>query len=440
VTPANLPRITYLTAGAAGMFCGSCMNDNTLARALLGLGVDVQLVPMYTPIRTDEEDVSGEKVFFGGINVYLQQRIPLFRFIPRVLDRVLDRPSLLRWATSRGIQTDPKELGALTVSMLRGTAGSQRKEVRRLCSYLAEHSPPDVLVLTNALVAGCVPELKSTLKCPVLVTLQGDDIFLDSLPEPFKSHAFNEIRRLSLDIDGFLAHSRYYAEFMADYLDLPAKKFHQVLLGIDVRDFSGPEWVDTPTDAPTDLKIGYLARIAPEKGLHNLVDAFIQLKRLPHTESTQLVIAGWLGEHNRSYAEQQLQKLQAAELGDSVEMITSVDRRQKLEMLQQIDILSVPTSYREPKGLYVLEAMAAGVPVVQPAHGAFPELIEATGGGRLVPPEDPQQLTAALHELLIDHAQRQQLARRGRTAVHQHRNATAMAKSLLEVVDVIRRC
>jgi glycosyltransferase involved in cell wall biosynthesis len=293
-------------------------------------------------------------------------------------------------------------------------------------------------VLSNALVAGCVPELKSTLKCPVLVTLQGDDIFLDSLPEPYKSRAFEEIRRLSHEIDGFLTHSRYYAEFMADYLDLPPEKFHQVLLGIDVRDFSGPKWTK-PQHEPADLKIGYLARIAPEKGLHNLVDAFIQLKRLPHTESTRLVIAGWLGEHNRAYAEQQLQKLRAAELGDSVDMIESVDRQQKLEMLQQIDLLSVPTSYREPKGLYVLEALAAGVPAVQPAHGAFPELIEATGGGRLVPPEDPQQLTAALHELLIDHTQRQQLGHRGRTAVHQHRNATAMAKSLLEVVDLVRR-
>jgi glycosyltransferase involved in cell wall biosynthesis len=411
------------------------MNDNTMARGLLGLGVDVQLIPMYTPIRTDEDDVSGKQVFFGGINVYLQQRLSLFRIVPRALDRILDWPALLRWATSRGIKTDPKQLGALTVSMLRGTRGSQRKEVLRLCSYLAHHSPPDVLVLTNALVAGCVPELKSRLRCRVLVTLQGDDIFLDSLPEPYKSQAFAEIHRLADHVDGFVTHSQYYADFMAPYLDLPANKFHRVLLGIDVRDFSGPQWERSASAEPGPLSIGYLARIAPEKGLHHLVDAFLQLKQMPQTEDTRLVIAGWLGEHNRPYADQQLEKLRKGGAGDAVQMFTSVDRRQKLELLRQIDLLSVPTTYREPKGIYVLEALAAGVPVVQPAHGAFPELLQDTGGGKLVPPEDPQQLAIALHQLLVDHRERSQLAAAGRTAVHQQHNAVAMAKSLLDVID-----
>ncbi len=296
------------------MYCGSCMHDNTLARALTRLGVDVQLVPMYTPIRTDEDDVSGDRVFFGGINVYLQQRFPLFRFVPRLLDRFLDRPSLLRWATSRGIQTDARQLGALTVSMLRGAHGFQRKEVRRLCRLpVSRIRPPDVVVLTNALVAGCVPQLKSTLKCPVFVTLQGDDIFLDSLPEPYKSQALTQICQLSDDIDGFLVHSRYYADHMAQYLDLAPEKLHQVLLGIDVSDFgTGPRGrqlrvsdrstetgplpsladprqenklarnpgtaADGESAEPRSrpLQVGYLARIAPEKGLHILVDAFIQ--------------------------------------------------------------------------------------------------------------------------------------------------------------------
>jgi glycosyltransferase involved in cell wall biosynthesis len=438
VSPSDLPKITYLTAGAAGMYCGSCMNDNTVARGLISLGVDVQLVPMYTPIRTDEDDVSGQQVFFGGINVFLQQRIPLFRFVPRALDRILDWPRLLQWATSRGIKTDPKQLGALTVSMLRGTRGSQRKEVHRLCSFLADHGPPDVLVLTNALVAGCVPELKSKLQCPVLVTLQGDDIFLDSLPEPYQSQAFAEIRRLADEIDGFLTHSRYYADYMADYLDLSARKFHQVLLGIDVRDFAGPEWNPSATKPPRPLNIGYLARIAPEKGLHNLVDAFLQLKQMPAAENTRLTIAGWLGEHNRPYADQQLEKLRNAGVERSVELFTSIDRTQKLQILQQIDILSVPTAYREPKGIYVLEALAAGVPVVEPAHGAFPELLQATGGGRLVPPEDPQQLAMTLHQLIVNDQERFQLATTGRAAVHQQRNAAAMARSLLDVIDRLR--
>ena len=147
-------RITYLTAGAAGMYCGSCMHDNTLARALTQLGVDVQLVPMYTPIRTDEEDVTIDRVFFGGINVYLQQRIGLFRYLPKALDRLLDSPALLRWIGSRGVETSAAQLGELTLSMLRGSAGFQRKEVQRLCQWLTRDPRPDLLVLTNVLVAG----------------------------------------------------------------------------------------------------------------------------------------------------------------------------------------------------------------------------------------------------------------------------------------------
>ena len=133
-------RIAYLTAGAAGMYCGSCLHDNTLARELIRQGVDVQLVPLYTPIQTDEQDVTIDQVFFGGMNVYLQQHVGLFRRLPKWLDRVLDRPGLLRWIGSRGMETSAEQLGELTVSMLRGSAGFQRKEVQRLCQWLA--TPP----------------------------------------------------------------------------------------------------------------------------------------------------------------------------------------------------------------------------------------------------------------------------------------------------------
>jgi len=96
-------RITYLTAGAAGMYCGTCLQDNTLAAALRARGCDVLLVPLYTPIRTDETDVSLDRVFYGGINVYLQQKSALFRHTPWLFDRLLDLPALLRWATGRAV-------------------------------------------------------------------------------------------------------------------------------------------------------------------------------------------------------------------------------------------------------------------------------------------------------------------------------------------------
>ena len=104
-------KIVYLTSGAGGMFCGSCMNDNALARALIALGHDVQLVPLYTPIRTDGQDMSTGRIFYGGINMYLQQKVPFFRWLPRWMDRALDQPWLVRWATSHGVKTTAKDLG-----------------------------------------------------------------------------------------------------------------------------------------------------------------------------------------------------------------------------------------------------------------------------------------------------------------------------------------
>jgi glycosyltransferase involved in cell wall biosynthesis len=424
-------RIIYLTAGAAGMYCGSCMHDNTLAAALTRLGADIQLIPVYTPIRTDETDVSVDRVFLGGINVYLQQRFRLFRYLPAVLDRVLSRPWLLRWATSQASDVSLDALGALTVSMLQGLQGFQRKEVRQLCQWLATSVRPDVVVLSNVLIGGCIPEIKRALHVPVLVTLQGDDVFLDSLPAPHQARAIAEIRRLTAEVDGFLVHSQYYADFMAGYLGITPEKLQRVPLGIDTRDF--PTASGTEPDGPPT--VGYLARLAPEKGLHVLVEAFQRLRTLPGTEHARLRVAGWLGNSQREYAAAQWRTLQDAGLGDAFQYDGSVDRAGKLEFLRQLHVVSVPTTYQDPKGLFVLEALAAGVPVVQPAHGAFPELIAATGGGRLTTPDDPQALATTLHALLTDGQQRRALGAAGQRAVHERFHAEAMARATLDVLQ-----
>ncbi len=412
------------------------MHDNTLARALGQHGVDIQLVPLYTPIRTDEDDVSIDQVFFGGINVYLQQKIPLFRHLPRLVDRFLDTPGLLKWATAGVGDTDPNQMGGLMVSMLRGTSGYQRKEVLRLCSWLASTVRPNVVTLSNMMIAGCVPEIKRQLDAAVLVTLQGDDIFLDELREPFKSQVFDEIRRLVDHVDGFIVNSQYYADFMAQYFGIPGEKFHIVPLGIDTADYQRFVDVDLKAErGERPLTVGYLARLDPAKGLHVLVDAFIELRRRAGMEETQLRIAGWVSKKGHDYAEQQFNKLREAGLADAYHFDGEVDRAAKLELLANIDVLSVPSIYHDPKGLYVLEALAAGVPVVQPNHGAFPELIETIQGGHLVEPENPQALADRLHQMLADDDGRYQLAHAGRQIVHQQRNATKMAESMLVIYE-----
>ena len=422
------PTIAYLTAGGAGMFCGSCMRDNTLAAALTRLGCDVQLIPLYTPIRTDEEDVSIDRVFFGGVNVYLQQSVPLFRYLPGFLVRWLDHPRLLGGVGRLGIKTSGRQLGALAVSVLRGEHGRQRGEVFRLAEWLAAQVRPQLINLSNLLIAGCVPTLKRMINAPVLVTLQGDDLFVDELPEPYRSQALAELRRLAAEVDGFLVFSQYYAEFMADCLQASLDRFHIVPMGIQLDDY----YAMTRIEGERPPTIGYLARLCRAKGLHLLADAYLRLRQMPGGERARLRVAGWLPPTERAFAQAEFDKLRAA-AGDHFQYVGQLERAAKLDFLRSIDVLSVPTVYREPKGIFVLEALASGVPVVQPAHGAFPELLAATGGGRLVPPGDAEALARALHELLVDHSARLALGLAGRQRVLSDFGAERMAAATLEV-------
>jgi glycosyltransferase involved in cell wall biosynthesis len=440
-------RITYITAGAAGMFCGSCMHDNTLVAALCRQGHDALLVPTYTPIRTDEEDVSQKRVFFGGINVYLQQKFWLFRHTPWLLDRLLDVPGLLRWVSRFAMKTQAEELAELTVSMLKGEHGRQRKEVDKIVRWLAGEVRPEVVNLTNALLSGMVHELKRHLKVPVLCSLQGDDIYLESLPEPARTECLNLIRDHCREMDGFVATSAYYADFMSGYFSIPRERIHVVHPGLNLHGHGddrelGRGQETTPERAQLGrgllttpqrgdgrpFTIGYFARICPEKGLHVLTEAFRRLRRMPGVPACKLRVSGWLGEQNRPYFEKLLKELDAAGLGGEVEHVESPDHASKVRFLQSLDVLSVPTTYREPKGLYVLEALANGVPVVQPRHGSFPELIDATGGGLLVNPDDPDDLAGGLRQLLDDPARRDELGRRGKAAVHERFHADRMAR------------
>ncbi len=425
-------RIVYLTAGAAGMYCGSCLHDNALAKALLELGHDALLVPTYTPILTDETSFSSDRLFYGGLNVYLQQASALFRYLPNWADGFLSSPKLVGWVASRAMGTSAKNLGAMTVSMLKGMHGRQRKEVRRLCAWLKTQQP-DAVVFSNLLIAGSLPEIKQQLGCTVAVTLQGDDIFYDGLDEPYREQALTELRKLAKHVDKFIVHSRDYGRRMQDLLGLDPQTIAVNPLSIDTADFMSLTPALIPDSHPPT--IGYLARLAPEKGLDRLVDAFIELHRTNRIPSTQLAIAGWLGKQHESYWQTQQEKLVAAGLADHYRYYGSVDRAAKLKFLQSIDVLSVPAPYRDPKGLFVLEALAAGVPYVQPAHGAFPELHEHHNGGFLFDPESPSELADRLAEVLADRAATRALGLAARQRVLENATTRQAAQRLVEILQ-----
>ncbi|MDX1388976.1 MAG: glycosyltransferase family 4 protein [Acidobacteriota bacterium] len=420
-------RAAYITAGAAGMYCGSCLHDNTLAAALQRQGHDIALIPTYTPIRTDETDVSIDRVFYGALNVYLEQKIPMLRKAPRSLGRFLDAKPLLNWISRIGASTDPHALGELTLSVLQGEDGKQRQELEELVAWLRDDYRPQIVHITNSMFLGTAHRIKEQLGVPVLCTVQGEDIFLEELPEPIRTRVHDKLREKAADVDGFVSTSRAYAEYMANYLEIPAEKIHHLRLGLHLEGHGEAE----PNRDESPFVIGYLARICPEKGLHLLTEAFRQLAEKKGKDRVLLRIAGWLGARDRKYFDALLAQVRSWGLDDRVEHVGEVDREGKIAFLQSLHVLSVPTVYRDPKGLFVLEALANGVPVVQPRHGAFPEMIEATGGGVLVEPGYTPAIAEVLEALMDDPERREALGRAGKAAVHAEWNDEVLARATL---------
>lgn len=411
------------------MLCGSCLRDNALAAALTQKGHEVALIPTYTPLRTDEVNVSIERIFYNGINVYLQQKFPLFRNGGAFLEKLFDNPGLIKLVSRFGTSTNARELGELTVSVLQGEEGNQRKELHKLVAWLRDSYRPEIVQITNSMFLGLAREIKKALNVPVLCVMQGEDIFLEDLIEPYKSRARAVIRERAKDVEGFIATSDYYARFMSGYLGVPSSRIHTVRLGINM-DGHGILSNNIPERPFT---IGYLARICPEKGLHLLVEAFLDLARRVGPEEVRLKVAGYLGKRNETYFENIKRQIKTWKLDHVFEYAGEINREEKIIFLNSLHVLSVPTPYKEPKGLFLLEALANGIPAVQPAHGAFPEILEITGGGVLVDPNSPEALAEGLYELMNDSERRRKLGQQGRESVHRDFTDKKMAEETLAV-------
>jgi glycosyltransferase involved in cell wall biosynthesis len=426
-------RIVSIVAGAGSMYCGACLHASTLAAALRRAGEDALIVPAYAPVRieeTEEEGLSTGRVAFGGLNVYLQEKSALARHTPWFLDRLLDHPILLRWLGRFGGSTRPESLGPLCVSMLQGEEGRQRKELRKLIDWLQRELRPDVVHLSTALLVGMAGPIARALGVPVLSTLSGEDSFVDRLPEPYASQARASLGRGCRELAALVALNRYYADFMAEYLDVPRERICVVEPGLNLTGHRAVLQSPTPTEerrsaGPT---IGFLARVCPDKGLHVLAEAFALLCE---KGSPRLVAAGYLADADPPYLAEIKSRLAARGLADRFEYRGCLERNEKIAFLQSLDLICLPGALPESKGLPVLEAWANGVPVVVSDHGAMAELVRDTGGGLLVTPGDAPALAAAIEELMRSPARAAELGRRGQMAVHSRYHAERMAQDTI---------
>jgi len=431
-------HLVQITPGAGAMYCGNCFRDNALVRELRHLGHEVTMVPLYLPLTLDETDESaGTPIFFGGISVYLEQKSSLFQRAPHWLRRMLASRKLLAWAGARAAKTKAAEVGDMMLSMLRGEEGRQARELDELIAWLKTQSPPEVVCLSNALLVGLTRKLKAELRTKVIVTLQGEDAFLDGLPDSHREAAWQLLRERAADVDHFIAPTRYFADLMTRRLQLPPDKVSVVYNGISLDGYDGSS-LKPKVQGQKAPVLGYLARMCKEKGLDTLVEAFIVLKQRGTVPRLKLQIGGSCGPGDEPFVQSLRKRLAAAGYIGEVAFLPNLARAEKIDFLQGLTVFSVPALYGEAFGLYLIEAWAAGVPVVQPWHAAFPELVAATGGGLISEP-DPKSLADKLEELLLHPEQARALGTAGATAVRTRFTTAAMAQETLRVFEIVNR-
>jgi glycosyltransferase involved in cell wall biosynthesis len=430
-------RIVHITPGSGDNFyCENCLRDAALVKALRRLEHDVLMVPLYLPLQIDKiEPVTNAPLFFGGVNVYLQQKLALFRWTPRWIDRLFDSHGLLEWAGRKAGMTSAQDLGATTISMLQGEHGRQVKELDRFVDWLCTDEPkPDVVCLSNILLAGLARRIKDRLGVPVVCLLQDEDGFLDGLPPSHAERAWQIVRERAGDIDAFLAVSQYFAGTMCSRLGLDGSRVHVAYMGLDLEQYR-------PSDGgPLEPTIGYLSRMCPGRGLETLVDAFILVKKRGNLRSAKLRLCGGKSASDEPFVGRLQGRLATAGVRGDVEFLEAFDRDSRHEFLQGLSVLSVPEPQPVAYGLYVLESLAMGVPVVEPAIGCFPEMIALTGGGVLYEPNTAEKLAETLELLLLDPPAARRLGAQGRAGMLKAFNISRTAEEMIRIFEqVIQR-
>jgi glycosyltransferase involved in cell wall biosynthesis len=423
-------KILQIVPGTSNFYCGSCIRDTTLVRALRKLGHEVILQPLYLPIFTDEPDIERDhEIFFGGINVYLQQKLDLFQKTPRWIDRLLDSKWLLNMTAKKAGMTKASELGEMTISMYKGKEGRQKKEYERFINWLKENHDPDIALFPNGMLLALALEVKKELNIPVVCTLQGEDGFLDTLPEPYKSECWKLFSELAPQVDALIPVSEYYSSLIRERLNLQSDNYHTIQNGIPLDGYEELNGI------PHEQSIGYLARMCEFKGLDTLVDAYIRLRKNNDFPNLKLKIAGTRTEADIPFVEGLQKQLENAGLLNDVEFYPNISRDEKIKFLKSLSVFSVPATYGESFGLFVVEAIAAGVPVVQPDHAGFKEIMSRTKGGLSYEPDNLDAYVSALSDVLRNPQQSRQMAIKGRDIVFEHFNVERMAKDVVSVFE-----
>jgi glycosyltransferase involved in cell wall biosynthesis len=423
-------KITFLIPGSGGTFyCSNCYRDVLYIRAIKkAQGFETSAIPLYLP----PEHISGmnefdPNVFFGAISMYLREKVPLFGQMPAFMDKLFDSPPMLKMAARRAGTTRTEGLEDLTINMISGDNRSREPEVLRLVNHLIKNGKPEIIHISNALIIGLARQLKKHLDVKIVCSLQNEDDWINEMAEPFQGLAWKMIGDETNNIDAFISPSRYYRDFFVSKTGYSGNNIHIIPSGIDV---SQSVIASGNHSSPA---IGYYCRISYQNGIDKLVDAFIDLKSNRGLKDLTLHICGGYTSDDKPFLKEQINKIKDHGFKSSVKIYPEFYGNGKQEFFNSIDILSVPVRKHDGYGLYILEANAAGVPVVEPATGGFPEIIEMTRGGILYQPDNVTELAVNVLYLLKDADKRKELGENGRSRVMSELTLEKMSVSLAAV-------
>jgi glycosyltransferase involved in cell wall biosynthesis len=423
-------KIVHVIPGSGGSFyCGNCLRDSKYFQSIKKLGHDAIKVPMYLPLFSHDLEGNSVPVFYGAVSLYLKQSYPLLRSAPGWFDNLLNTGPVLRQAARMAGSTRAKGLEEMTISMLMGEHGNQGEELEKMTIWLETHYKPDIIHLSNALLLGLAGRLGERLGVPVVCSLQDEDVWVDVMSEPNREKVWQLMSEKAENVAAFISVSHYYTGFMTGKMKLKPGKVHTLHLGVDPDDY-------TFTDpASKERSVGFLSRMCESNGLDILIDAFIILKNDPGNHDVKLYLSGGSTADDKEFLKIQKRKVRESGIAPDVVFLDNFDNEHRHIFFERVSVLSVPVRNGEAFGIYLTEAMAGGIPVAQPALGAFPEIIEATGGGMVYGDNTPENLASLLHRILSDKKKLTSLGNAARKGVKEKFNINIQAAGLVEIYE-----